>query len=136
MNRKLIQQTLTKALSDWAISENIELYTQNQSYEPAIGHPHIRQWFIDGISVNTTLSDTYERYIGIMQIDIVIPYDTGEGLVFDLYESLKLIFKTNGKIRNKHGFVQLGKVYLSGQQSETPWYTRYVTIEYSAFSDN
>ena len=81
-------------------------------------------------------ADAHERYIGIMQIDITVPYDTGEGLVFDLYESLKLIFKTNGKIRNKHGLYNLEKYTYLGQQSETPWYTRYVTIEYSAFSDN
>jgi len=136
MNRKAIQQTLTSALSDWAKAERIPLVVPNLDYEPIVGQAYVRQWFIDAASTDTVLAEGFENHKGIMQVDFNVPYGQGEGLLLQLYDKFKLIFKTKGKIRTKYGMVQLHKVYMSGYKAETPWYTKYVTVEYSAFSDN
>ena len=92
MTRESIQQTLTKALSDLCILENIAVVYPNQAYEVTVGTPYLQQWFIEGDSTDTVLEEGYERIRGIMQIDINIPADTGESQIFSIYDKLKLIF--------------------------------------------
>jgi hypothetical protein len=136
MTKTAIQKTLTQACIEWATDQGISFVVSNQDYEPIVGQSYARQWFMDNTPVDTVLAEGHERLIGMMQIDLNVPYGQGEAEILDLYESFKLIFKTNGRIRNKQGMVQLAKVYLQGSNAESPWYTRYITVEYSAFSDN
>jgi hypothetical protein len=136
MTKTAIQKTLTQACIEWATSQGIPFVVSNQDYEPIVGQSYVRQWFVDNTPVDTVLAEGHERLIGIMQIDLNVPYGQGEAEILDLYESFKLIFKTNGRIRNKQGMVHIAKVYLQGSNAESPWYTRYITVEYSAFSDN
>lgn len=134
MNEKSIRQVLLTQLSIWAISQNIDFATSNITYTPIVGKSYINIHFIDNEPMSMSLASNQEMFLGIMQIDINVPFNEGEGAIFDIYESFKNIFKSNGYINNDKGTVRLHKVYLSGSNSENPWYTKYITAEYSAFS--
>lgn len=136
MTRKEIQQVLTEEFVKWATEQEVAFYVPNQVFEPVVGQPYVQLWFLEANISDTVLAEGHERINGLMQVDLNVPYGEGESWIFSLYDSFKLIFKTNKKLRNKYGSVQLSKVYLSGQQGERPWYTKYITVEYSEFSDN
>lgn len=136
MNQQDIRKTLTYELSKWSSDNSIDIHYPNLSYEPTVGQAYIQQWFMEGGITDTVLAEGQERYFGIMQLDINVPSGEGEGTLFLLYNSLKLIFNTNKSINNKYGAVRLGKVRLSNNTASSPWYTKHMTIEYTAFSSN
>lgn len=136
MTEQAIRQVLTHELAQWSKDNNIDIHYPNLAYEPIVGKKYIQQWFLEGGITDTTLAEGQGRYYGIMQLDINVPSGMGEGELFLLYSSLKRIFNTNKLIKNKYGCVRLGKVYLSNNTAISPWYTKHMTIEYTAFSSN
>ena len=136
MTEQAIRQVLTHELAQWSKDNNIDIHYPNLTYEPVVGKEYIQQWFLEGGITDTTLAEGQERYYGIMQLDINVPSGMGEGGLFLLYSSLKRIFNTNKSINNKWGYVRLGKVYLSNNTGSAPWYTKHMTIEYTAFSSS
>jgi len=134
MTVKTIRQTLTKAFVDWATEKNLPFVVPNIEYDPTPLESWAQIWFIEGRSISVALKEGEEQLHGIMQIDLNVPYGQGEGAVFELYESLNKVFVTGGYINNEFGTVRLGSVYLSGQDAGPPFYTKFVTVEYSAFT--
>lgn len=136
MTKENIEKTLTAELYALATQHGFDVAYTNKQYDPVIGKPFIAQWFLDSAPSDMTLQAGSERHNGIMQLDITVPYDSGNAGIYTLLNQLQATFKTNSKIRNSQGAVQLHRVYLSGQSMDTEWYTRYLTIEYSAFAQN
>lgn len=136
MTKENIEKTLTAELYRLSDRHGFAVAYANKEYDPIIGTPYIAQWFLDSAPTDMTLAEGSEKHNGIMQLDITVPYDSGMAEVYRLYGLLSQSFKTNARIRNNEGMVQLHKVYLSGQNTDTEWYARYMTIEYSAFAQN
>lgn len=136
MNEKDIRQVLLTQFVTWATSQNLSFAVSNIEFEPLVGNSYVHLHFIENQPISTALAVGQEMFLGIMQVDINIPQGEGEGEIFTIYDSFKNIFKTNGYISNDKGTVRLGKVYLSGENSENPWHTKYITVEYSAFANN
>jgi len=136
MTKEQIEKTLTAELYKLSDRYGFAVAYANKEYDPIIGTPYIAQWFLDSSPSDMTLVEGSEKHNGIMQLDITVPYDSGMAEVYRLYGLLSQSFKTNARIRNNEGMVQLHKVYLSGQNIDTEWYARYMTIEYSAFAQN
>lgn len=134
MTVKTIRQVLTKAFVDWATQKNLPFVVPNLEYSPTPEQSWAQIWFIEGRSISVALKEGEEQLHGIMQVDLNVPYGQGEGALMDLYESLNTVFVTGGYVNNSFGTVRLGSVYLSGQDAGPPFYTKYVTIEYSAFT--
>lgn len=134
MTAKKIRQTLTKEFVTWAQTFKIPFAVPNLEFEPVPGEEYLQLWFLDAAPVSYSLAEGHEQLQGIMQIDINVPYGEGEGRVLEIYESLNTVFKSKAVVRNSAGAVRLGRVYLSGTDSKSPWYTKFMTIEYSAFA--
>lgn len=136
MTKEKIEKCLTKALYDMATSKGMQVSYMNSPYSIEVGKAYIQQWFIDASPTDTTLAEGVERHVGIMQLDVNVPSGNGNKLMYEYMENIFNVFKTNGKINNEQGNVRLQKVYARGHNLTPPWYTRYITIEYTAFSDS
>ena len=136
MTKEQIEKTLTAELYRLSERYSFDVAYVNKEYDPVIGTPYIAQWFLDSAPTDMTLAKGSEKHNGIMQLDITVPYDSGNAEIYRLLAILENSFKTNAKIRNDEGMVQLHKVYLSGHNIDNEWYARYMTIEYSAFAQN
>lgn len=136
MTKEKIEKTLTAELYKLSDRYSFDVAYENKQYDPVIGTPYIAQWFLDSAPTDMTLAEGSEMYNGIMQLDITVPYDSGNAEVYRLLAILEKSFRTNAKVRNNEGMVQLHRVYLSGHNTDNEWYARYLTIEYSAFAQN
>ncbi len=136
MTRQKIKQVLTELVNTFAQDSGIPIRYPNKMYEPELDTTWLEIFYLNSSSNQYTLISGKEQLLGMLQIDISVPKDTGTYEIDTIIENIKEIFECNGIVRTEVGLVHIGKVYENGGYTSSSWYTKSLTIEYSEFSDN
>lgn len=136
MTRQKIKQVLTETIHEYATDKEIPVKYPNKIYEPTLEETWIQIFFLDSAPTNTALQEDQQQIQGIMQININVEKGIGTYASEMIMSELQELFKVNGIIRTDNGIVHLGKVYESGEEIDSAWYSTILTVEYNEFSTN
>ena len=106
---------------------------ENIDFSPTVGTRWYRATFLPGIPAATVLGDgSPNRHIGVFQIDIYDPKDSGDMLTQTEAERIIACFKRSTVLVYSGVTVRCTRAYrLPGNQEDT-WYVMTVVVEYFA----
>lgn len=91
-----IRALLEARLSTWAKSQSpsIPIAWQNVPFTPPTGR-FMRAWIMPAETGSETLDGAHRRYVGVFQVNVVVPQGTGPAAAEALAESIAALYPMN-----------------------------------------
>lgn len=115
MSNKLVRKVLETTTQAWATANGISVAWENTSFSPPVTGAYARSMMLPGETVSRMLSEEHRSRVGIYQITLVMPRNTGPKACEDLIASLDLYFTTATPLVNGST-----KVYITTPMSPGP----------------
>ncbi|WP_443693991.1 phage tail terminator-like protein [Pseudomonas sp.] len=94
MSHAIIASIYEAKLIAWskARTEPIKVVFENVQYDPADGETYLRAFMLPGDTASTTLAGDHRAFIGVYQVSIVAPANTGKSKTNPLVAELTALF--------------------------------------------
>ncbi|MBV4469350.1 phage tail terminator-like protein [Pseudomonas siliginis] len=135
MSHAIIASIYEAKLIAWskARTEPIKVVFENVQYEPADGETYLRAFALPGDTASSTLAGDHRAFIGVYQVSIVAPANTGKAKTNPLVAELSALFPVYAR-DTKAGLtvVTMSPVDPGPGIPDPPTYTVPVSFEYRA----
>lgn len=98
MSQKLVRKVLENTAAVWATASGLTVAWENVSFAPLVTAPYARSSLIPGRTISHMLDGSHRAYIGVYQITLVLPRNTGPKMLEDLASSLDQYFTTSAPL--------------------------------------
>lgn len=135
MSHAIIASIYEAKLLAWskARAEPIKVVFENIQYDPADGETYLRAFMLPGDTASSTLAGDHRAFIGVYQVSIVAPANTGKTKTNPLVAELTKLFPLYVR-DTKAGLtvVTMSPVDSGPGITDPPTYTVPVSFEYRA----
>lgn len=135
MSHAIIASIYEAKLITWskARAESIKVVFENFKYEPAVDETYLRAFALPGDTASRTLAGDHRAFIGVYQVSIVAPANTGKTKTNPLVAELTVLFPLYAR-DTKAGLtvVTMSPVDPGPGIPDPPTYTVPVSFEYRA----
>lgn len=135
MSHAIITSIYEAKLIAWskARAEPIKVVFENVQYDPADGETYLRAFLLPGDTASSTLAGDHRAFIGVYQVSIVAPANTGKTKTSPLVAELTALFPLYAR-DTKSGVtvVTMSPVGPGPGITDPPTYTVAVSFEYRA----
>lgn len=98
MSHSLIRKAFNDIVRAYGESKGYPVFIENISGSPSGTSPYLKTFILPASTTSNTLGGDHKRYIGVYQVTIVIPIDSGTGLVTQISEELQELFPVYGRV--------------------------------------
>ena len=131
-----ISAALDGKLKTFAEANSIPVAWENAGYDPVIGTLYLRPKILPGNSEPIGLSYTSALdHLGIYQIDIIAPIDSGKGVATTKADLLFTEF-ARGNLPYNGKSITIKSVSRSAGNRDSAWYVLSVIINYQSITGN
>lgn len=135
MSHAIIASIYEAKLLAWskARTEPIKVVFENVQYDPADGETYLRAFMLPGDTASSTLAGDHRAFIGVYQVSIVVPANTGKTKTNPLVAELTALFPLYAR-DTKAGLtvVTMSPVDSGPGIPDPPTFTVPVSFEYRA----
>lgn len=107
MSHSAVRSILESRLASWATTNTINVAWENVPYSPTQGETYVRAFLLPAETVSQDLKGDHRRYLGVFQVSIVTPINSGPGAALALVDSLNTQFPMNGRYTSGAVTVQI-----------------------------
>jgi hypothetical protein len=102
-----VRAILEGRLNTWATGTALRVAWENVPFSPAQGETYVRAFMLPAETVSQDLKGDHRRYLGVFQVSIVTPINSGPGAALALVDSLNTQFPMNGRYTSGAVTVQI-----------------------------
>lgn len=92
MSHSDIRKAFNDKVRAYGATKGYHVVLQNAPYKPRVDEIYLKTYIMPSTAVSDTLSGDHKRYMGVYQIDVMIPNDLGTGDVTDIVNELQDVF--------------------------------------------
>jgi hypothetical protein len=92
MSHSEIRKAFNDKVRAYGATKGYHVVLQNAPYKPTVKEIYLKTYIMPSSAVTETLGGDHKRYMGVFQIDILIPNDTGTGDVTRILNDLQQTF--------------------------------------------
>jgi len=132
-----ISAALDANLNTLALANNIPVAWENSSYTPVTGRAYLRATLLPADTDGLGLADnSTDEHLGIYQVDVFAPIDTGKGQAVMLADSIADQFKRGTELIYNGVKVRIKTVSRSTGSRDGSWFIVPVYIQYYSFTQS
>lgn len=100
MSNKRIRALYEGRLATWAAARGTPLRVsyQNQPFQPVTGTPYLRAILLPADTGSEDLQGVMRTYLGVFQVSVVAPINTGAGAAEGIADELAAVFTMNARL--------------------------------------
>lgn len=126
MSQKKVRAIYEGRLATWAAGRSpaLRVAYENVPFTPTTGETYLRAHQIPAATRSPDLAGTLRTWLGIMQVDIVTPINSGSGAAYGIADELGALFVLNARLTASGLTVQQVEPVSIGpaQQDESTFY--------------
>lgn len=92
MSHSEIRKAFNDKVRAYGATKGYHVVLQNAPYTPTVKETYLKTYIMPAKASTQTLSGDHKRYVGIFQIDIMIPNDVGTGDVTRITQDIQELF--------------------------------------------
>lgn len=92
MSHSDIRKAFNDKVRAYGATKGYHVVLQNAPYKPKVDEIYLKTYIMPSTAATDTLSGDHKRYMGVYQIDILIPNNTGTGDITEIIDDLQLEF--------------------------------------------
>jgi hypothetical protein len=98
MSHSDIRKAFNDKVREYGATKGYHVVLQNAPYKPTVKETYLKTYIIPSSAVSQTLGGDHKRYMGVFQVDILIPNNIGTGDITRIVNELQEVFPVYNRI--------------------------------------